>query len=84
MFGESRAVKQTIKFDQNFSSCTWTFVQGSDNGKPIRRTAWNGNIQRRISLQVTDRRCTNPGWQRISAVTPFVLSLAGAGSNSRL
>jgi hypothetical protein len=59
MFGESGAVKQTIKFDQNFDSCTWTFVQGSDNGKPIRRTGWNGNIQRRISLQVTDRRCTN-------------------------
>jgi hypothetical protein len=56
--GENGAARMTIEFDHNFGSCTYTSVWGSDNGKPRRRTAWNGNIQRHISLQVTDRRCT--------------------------
>jgi hypothetical protein len=58
MIGENSAARQTIEFDQNFASCTFTGVGGTDDGKPVRRTGWNGHVQRRISGQITDRRCT--------------------------
>jgi hypothetical protein len=56
--GENGAGRMTIEFDQNFGSCTWTSVRGSDNGKPIRKFGAHREILRAISLQVTDRRCT--------------------------
>jgi hypothetical protein len=56
--GENAASRLTIEFDQNFGSCTSTSVRGSDDGKPIRRIAGNGDIERAISRQVKDRRCT--------------------------
>ena len=40
--GENGARRTAIEFDQNFGSCTFTVVFGSDNGKPIRRIGWNG------------------------------------------
>src|SRR5262249_893864 len=56
--GENGAARFTIEFDQNFGSCTSTGIRGSDSGKAIGRTAWDGTTQRHISRQTTDRRCT--------------------------
>jgi hypothetical protein len=58
LMGENSAIRITIEFDQNFVSCTRKVIRGSNDGKPVRRTDWGGNIQRLISIQVTDNRCT--------------------------
>lgn len=53
--GENAANRRTVEFDHNFVTCTTSSLRGTDNGKPVRQTGWNGHILQRISSQETSK-----------------------------